>query len=44
MKNNRNVNLSAVKRPGDLMDLKIIVLPADDAVLDIDDVEFFDWS
>ena len=26
------------------MDLKIIDLPADDAVLDIDDVEFFDWS
>ena len=44
MKKNRNVTLPAVKRRGDLMDLKIIDLPADDAVLDIDDVEFFDWS
>ena len=42
MKKKRNVTLSAVKRRGDLMDLKIIDLPADDAVLDIDDVEFFD--
>ncbi len=40
MKKNRNVTLSAVKRRGDLMDLKIIDLPADDAVLDIDDVKF----
>ncbi len=44
MKKNQNVTLSAVKCRGDLMDLKIIDLPADDAVLDIDDVEFFDWS
>jgi hypothetical protein len=44
MKKIRNVTLSAVKCHGDLMDLKINDLPADDVILDIDDVEFFEWS
>jgi hypothetical protein len=39
----RGETLSAVRRRGELMDLKIADISANDVMLDIDDAEFLDW-
>ena len=39
----RGKTLSAVRRRGELMDLKIADISAKDVILDIDDAEFLDW-
>ena len=39
----RGKTLSAVRRRGELMDLKIADISAKDVMLDIDDAEFLDW-
>jgi hypothetical protein len=39
----RGETLSAVRRRGELMNLKIVDMSAKDVMLDIDDAEFLDW-
>jgi len=39
----RGKTLSAVRRRGELMNLKIVDISAKDVMLDIDDAEFLDW-
>jgi len=39
----RGETLSAVRRCGELMNLKIVDISAKDVMLDIDDAEFLDW-